>query len=150
MVRRYSRSKGKAGSKKPHGSKPAWIRYKAKEVELLIVKLSKAGKTTSQIGMHLRDTYGVPDVRKVIGKKISQVLAGKKLLKKLPEDLSALIKRTIALREHIAKNKHDMPSKRGLIITESKIKRLTKYYTKSGKLPKDWRFDPTQAEMYIE
>ena len=44
---------------------------KEKEVEKLIVKYSKAGKTSSEIGMILRDNYGIHSVRSLTGKKIN-------------------------------------------------------------------------------
>ena len=68
MARMYSRRKGKAGSKKPAKKQvPSWLRYKGKEVELLVVKLAKEGKNPSQIGLHLRDVYGIPDTKIVAG-----------------------------------------------------------------------------------
>ena len=64
MARKYSRKHGKSGSKKPlKKTLPVWLRYKPNEVELLITKLSKEGKNSSEIGVVLRDTYGIPDVR---------------------------------------------------------------------------------------
>jgi len=150
MARMYSRRKGKAGSKKPFKAKAHWVKYKTKEVELLIAKFAKAGKPSSQIGLILRDTYGIPDVRKILGKKITKVLEEKNLKPKLPDDLTALIKRGIALRKHIERNHKDEPARRGLILTESKIDRLIKYYKKNKVLPKEWKFDRTKAEMFVE
>ncbi len=151
MARMHSGKKGKSGSKKPdkkevHG----WIRYKPKEIELLIVKLAREGNTASQIGIVLRDTYGVPDVKAVVGKKISKILFEKKLLPKLPEDLMALIKRFIAIKTHLETKHQDMTAKRGLQLTESKIKRLAKYYIKTKKLPAEWKFDSKRVKMYLE
>ena len=75
MARMHSRRKGKAGSKKPVKKvKPVWIRYTGKEIEQLVVKLSKSGKTPSEIGVVLRDTYGVPDVKTLTKKKICKIL----------------------------------------------------------------------------
>ena len=60
MARLYSRKKGKSGSTKPVKKvKPLWLRYGEKEIEQLIIKLAKQGLTKSQIGLSLRDTYGV-------------------------------------------------------------------------------------------
>ncbi len=146
----YSRRRGKAGSKKPSNQKPSWVSYKAKELELLIVKLAKAGKTPSQIGLYLRDTYGVPSTKAVIGKRINAILEEKKLAKKLPEDLASLMKRSIAQRKHFEKNKQDLAAKHGLLITESKIHKLIKYYRANKKLPQDWRYDPTVTELMVE
>lgn len=151
MARMHSRKKGKSGSNKPvQKTKPTWIRYKPKEIELLIVKFAKEGKTSSEIGIILRDVYGVPDAKMLIGKPISRILAEKKLLKEFPEDLIALMKRSVFIRKHIENNKQDMTAKRGLQLTDSKIKRLIKYYKKAGKIPADWKFDPSKLKMYTE
>jgi len=151
MARMHSRKKGKAGSKKPlKMEKLTWIRYKPKEIELLIVKLAKEGKTSSEIGIILRDVYGVPDVKMILEKPITSILAEKKLLKELPEDLIALMKRAVFINKHLERNHTDMTAKRGLQLTDSKIKRLIKYYKKSGKIPVDWKYDPSKLKMYTE
>jgi len=41
-------------------------------------------------------------------------------------------------------------SKRNLQLTESKIWRLTKYYQKKNRLPKDWKYSPEQAKLMFE
>ena len=80
MARMHSRARGKSGSKKPtKKSVPAWVVYKPKEVELLIIRHAKEGKKGSQIGMIMRDQYGIPDVKILIGKSISQILKEKNL-----------------------------------------------------------------------
>lgn len=151
MARMYSRRKGKAGSKKPVKKvKPVWIRYTAKEIEQLVVKLVKAGKSASEIGIILRDTYGVPNVKTLTKKKISKILEENKVGPKLPYDLVALIKRDIAIMKHLDTNKKDMTARRGLMLTESKIRRLTKYYKGVGKLPSDWSYDRSKAKLLIE
>src|SRR3989338_2867307 len=132
MARMYSRKRGKHGSKKPaKKTAPSWIRYKAKEVELLIAKLAKDGKSSSQIGILLRDTYGIPNVLALCGKSISSILKEKKLLKDVPEDLTALFKKYSEIRKHLEANKHDETAGRGLSLTESKINRLIKYYKRT-------------------
>ena len=151
MTRMHSKSKGKSGSKKPLKKTAAsWIRYKPKEIELLILKLAKEGKTSSQIGLVLRDTYGIPDVKKITEKKITTILSEKKLMPTLPEDLTNLIKRDIALRKHLERNNKDETAKRGLTLTESKIKRLVKYYKQTGKLAEEWKYEPKRIRFYIE
>ena len=150
MARMYSGRRGIAGSKKPMNQNPSWVKYKAKEIEMLIVKLAKAGQTPSKIGLHLRDTYGVPSTKAIVNKRITAILDEKKLSKKLPEDLTSLMRRAVALRKHLEKNKHDMGAKHGLMITESKIHRLVKYYKSTKKLPQDWRYDSVNTEMMLE
>ena len=151
MARMHSRRKGKAGSKKPLTStKPSWTRYKEKELELLIVKLAKEGKTPSQIGMHLRDTYGTPGVKSISDKSVTSIMKEKKVLPTIPEDLMALIKKNIIVRKHMGGNKADMTAKRGFQLAESKIRRLVKYYKRTGKLAKTWEYDPEKVRLLIE
>lgn len=151
MAKMHSRKKGKSGPKKPlKPSKPTWLRYTPKEIEMLVVKLAKEGKTGSEIGLVLRDTYGVPDVKSLTEKSISQILGEKKLMPELPDDLVALMRRSIAIRKHRDENKKDEAAKRGLLLTESKIRRLLKYYKRIGRLAVDWKYDPAKLKMYTE
>ena len=149
MARMYSRKKGKSGSKKPIRKKaPSWSMYGKDEIEKLIVKLAKEGYGQSEIGLILRDQYGVPDVR-LIEIRISKVLEKHGLGKEIPEDLFNLFKKAVNLRRHLKTNKKDYTSKRGLELTESKIRRLGKYYVKTGKLPKDWKYDPEKTKLLV-
>ncbi|MCF7798833.1 30S ribosomal protein S15 [Candidatus Woesearchaeota archaeon] len=151
MARMFSRKKGKSGSTGPSVNKiPSWVKYSAKETELLVVKYAKEGKTPSQIGLFLRDEYGIPDVKLITKKSITQILDEKKLTKKLPEDLTALLKKVLAIQEHLAQNHKDQPARRGLTLTESKILSLIRYYKKVDRLPKDWNYNPKQIKMFIE
>lgn len=146
----YSGKHGKSGSKKPSKIvKKLWIRYSEKEVESIIVKLAKSGKTPSRIGSVLRDSYGVPDVRSLGVKSITEVLRANKLLQKVPEDLVALIKKDIQLMKHLVQNKKDQPALRGVMLTESKIHRLEKYYKNKGILPEDWHYERSKAKLLI-
>ena len=150
MARLYSGKKGKSGSKKPiKKTKKVWLRYSEEEIEHLIIKLAKQGCTQSAIGIILRDTYGVPDVRTILNKKISKVLRENKLESKLPEDIIALVKKEINIMKHLEANKKDMPAKRGLQLTESKINRLVKYYKKKGVLDKNWVYDREKAKLLV-
>jgi small subunit ribosomal protein S15 len=151
MARMHSRARGKSGSKKPSGKTSySWLGYKPKEVELLVVRLAKQGLSPSQIGLKLRDSYGIPDIRKLLKKKITELLKEKKLLPELPEDLLSLIKKDALIIKHLERNKQDNTALRGKQLTESKIKRLTKYYKKTGKVPEKWKYDPAKAGMFLE
>ncbi|MBS3144547.1 30S ribosomal protein S15 [Candidatus Woesearchaeota archaeon] len=151
MARLYSRKKGKSGSKRPTVRvKPAWVTYDEKTVEQLVVKIAKTGKTASTIGIELRDTYGIPDVKAITKKPIGQILVEHKIISKLPDDLKALIRTDIALMKHMEINKKDMPGKRGLSLCASKIGRLVKYYKRTKVLPIDWKYDRTKAKILIE
>ena len=151
MARMHSRKKGTAGSTKPSvKTKPLWLRYKEAEIELLVVKLAKEGKSSSEIGILLRDSYGIPDVKTITKKSIGKILTEKKLLPEIPEDLMAVMRKLVKIEQHRELNKQDKASLRGLQLTESKIKRLIKYYKKTDKLPKDWKFDAKKARLFIE
>jgi small subunit ribosomal protein S15 len=151
MARMHSRKKGKSGSTRPlRKTQPSWIRHNPKEVELVIVKLAKEGNTASQIGIILRDTYGIPNVKMITKKKITQILNEKNLSQEIPEDLMALIKKLVAVKKHLDNNKHDMSALRGMQLTESKIKRLVKYYKRIKKLPIGWKYDSKNISLYTE
>lgn len=146
----YSRKRGKAGSTKPvKKTTPTWVSHKSKVVEQLILKLAKSEKTTSEIGIILRDTYGIPSVRAVTGKKINQILIENKAEPALPENLRALIVRHINLMKHMESNNHDKTAKRGAELTESKINRLVKYYRRTSKLPANWKYDKAKAKLLV-
>jgi small subunit ribosomal protein S15 len=151
MARMHSRAKGVSGSKKPFNKTvPTWIRHKPKEVEILIAKMAKEEKTPSSIGVQLRDSYGVPDVKVLTGKKITQILKEKSLLTEVPEDLRALIKKAVMLRKHLEENKQDRTALIGLQITESKINRMVKYYKNTARLPANWKYTESKASTYLE
>src|SRR3989338_410320 len=151
MARMHSRKRGKAGSKKPLKKiTPTWIRYKEKELEFLILKLAKEGKSPSQIGMMLRDTYGIPSTRVITKKRITNILKEKKILPEIPEDLMALIKKSVLITKHLKENSKDETAKRGLVLTESKIGRLVKYYKKTCRLNSDWKFETKKVELFVE
>ena len=149
MARMYSRKKGKSGSKKPVQKVAKWIDYKPNEVEDLVIKYAKQGLQSAQIGVILRDLYGIPSVKLATKKTITQIMKEHEIYPKLPEDLFNLLKRVVELRVHLEKNKRDYQSYRGLELTESKIRRLAKYYIRKGKLPKDWKYDPEKAKLMI-
>ncbi|MFT4309308.1 MAG: 30S ribosomal protein S15 [Candidatus Woesearchaeota archaeon] len=151
MARMYTGKKGSSGSVRPAERKnPVWIRYKPIEVEMLIAKFAKEGKSSSEIGLLLRDTYGIPDVKALLGKSITQVLESKKMKPEIPEDLMNLIRKSVKLKAHLEENKHDNVSKRGLTITESKIRRLVKYYKSAKRIPENWTYDPEKIKLMIQ
>ena len=146
----HSGAKGKSGSKKPIKKVPSWAPFKEKDVEKLIVKYAKAGKSSSEIGLLLRDAYGINSVKALTGKKVTAVLEENNLTKELPEDLLNLIKKIILVQQHLEKNKQDQTAKRGIILTTAKINRLIKYYKRNKRLSQEWKLDMTRLKMYLE
>lgn len=155
MARIYSRKKGKSGSKKPIHKTASWLkdRYKPQEVEEIIVKLAKKGHSSAEIGLILRDQYGIPSIRVKeinIKEKIAKIMKKHNLYPPLPEDMYNLMRKAVILHAHLEKNKKDYTSKRGLEITESKIRRLTKYYKSRGVLPADFKYDIEKAKLLVK
>lgn len=147
----HSRKKGKSGSS-PQAVKTSqeWVEYDSKQVEEIIINLANAGHTSGEIGTILRDQYGIPDVKKLTGKKISHWLEENKLLPEIPQDMLNLIKNAAKIEKHIEQNKKDFTAKRGLQLTVSKIRRLQKYYLKKGKLPKGWRYSSEVGALLVK
>ena len=56
-------------------------------------------------GVILRDSHGVAQVRFVTGNKILRILKAKGLAPDLPEDLYYLIKKAVAIRKHLERNR---------------------------------------------
>lgn len=151
MARMYSRKRGASGSHKPFVTKaPEWVEYKKEELEKLVLKLRKQDYSQAMIGTILRDQYGVPSVKLITGKKIAEILNENKAAAKLPEDLLNLIKRTVRISEHAKTNKKDMHGIRGMILAESKIRRLSSYYKAKKVLPADWMYDREKAKLLIQ
>ena len=152
MARMHARRKGKSGSTKPVDRKdhPKWSSLNTREVESHVLDLAKQGKNTSEIGMILRDQYAVPDVKLATGKKITKILETNNMKPEIPEDLRNLIHKALLLRKHMEINKKDVHNKRGLHLTESKIRRLGKYYVSAKRLPENWKYNPEQAKLMFE
>ncbi len=150
MARMHTRRKGQAGSKKPYRAEPVkWSNTNKDEIEKTILQLATQGKSSSEIGMSLRDRYGVPDVTLVTGKKIVTILKENKQASAIPEDIRNLIVKTLDLKKHVDKNPKDVHNKRSLNNMVSKIRRLEKYYHREGVLPVEWKFSTQKAEMLI-
>ncbi|VVB54200.1 30S ribosomal protein S15 [uncultured archaeon] len=151
MARIHARKKGKSKSKPPARLEvPEWVAYSPEEVQQLVVKLAKEGVSPSIIGLVLRDQYGIPSVQQVTGKRVTEILKTENLASELPEDLINMIRKAVALRKHLATHKKDLHNTRGLQLLESRIRRLTKYYRSSGRLPADWRYEPETAELIVK
>lgn len=147
MARIYAKRKGSSGSKKPQVKEnPAWVPLKKGEIESLIVKLAGTGLTSAQIGLRLRDNFGVPNVRLATGKTVLQIMKEKGVRFDVPEDVAALMKRAALLQAHLKANPADLANKRALELVVSKIRRLAKYYKREGVMPPTWEYSATPFE----
>lgn len=140
MARMHARKRGKSRSNRPLSKEPPeWVKISPEETEALIVKLAKEGTPPSRIGVILRDVYGVPLVSQVTGKSISQILEENKLLPEIPEDLANLIERARRMQLHLSTHRSDRYNKKRLQLVEAKIHRLVKYYSRIGRIPRDFK-----------
>ncbi len=144
------KKRGQSHSTRPStGISPRWVQFTPEEVEAIIVELARKGYPPSMIGILLRDQYGIPLAKSVIGQKVLDVLERHGVKQVVPEDLYNLMRRAVNLRKHLAVHPKDTHSLRGLIEIESKIRRLIKYYKRIGRLPGDWSYDPEKASVIV-
>jgi small subunit ribosomal protein S15 len=127
MATMHGHGKGKSRSHSPKPEKPYWLKLEPKDIEDIILKLAKQGLTSEKIGLVLRDTYSIPNVKIITKKKISKILE-EHGIKEEPLNLKSLERKEANLRKHIKSNQVDKKAKKGLQLTQAKIHRLKKYY----------------------
>lgn len=151
MARMHSKKHGRSGSERPPAKTvPDWVEYSAQEVEETILRLGKEGAMPALIGQTLRDQYGVPSVRNLTGKTLMEILKEGGAKMDYPPDLLALIKRAVGVRRHLKDNRADTHNRVKLGHIESKIRRLVRFYTTNGTLPKGWKYDPETAALLVK
>jgi len=134
----------------PYRRKPAsWVKAKPEEVTEMICKFAKKGQTPSQIGVALRDSFGVPMVKQLTGSKILRILKSNGLAPEIPEDMYCLIKKAVSIRKHLERNGKDKDGKFRLILTESRIHRLARYYRRTKQLPAQWKYVSATASALV-
>jgi small subunit ribosomal protein S15 len=148
LARIHSHRHGKSHQTRPTSKRPpSWLTYSADEVSALTIKLGKEGLTASEIGIRLRDEYGIPLVKPIIGKSVSQLLRENKLAPALPEDLQNLLERAKRVQTHLETFKSDARNVRSLELIEAKIYRLSKHYKKVGLIPADFKYAAVVAQL---
>jgi small subunit ribosomal protein S15 len=140
--------KGKARSTRPVGKRPpAWAKYTPEEVESLVIKLAREGHNSSRIGVVLRDQYGIPLTKPIVGKSVVDIMKQGDLAPSVPEDMEVLLKKASRLVVHLERNKKDKYNVRALQDVEAKIHKLAKYYKREGTLPADWKYEAKTASL---
>src|ERR1043165_768956 len=75
MGRMHAPGKGISRSALPYRrTPPSWLKTTPDDVREQIFKLAKKGLTPSQIGVILRDSHGIAQVKSVTGSKILRIL----------------------------------------------------------------------------
>ncbi len=148
MGRMHTHRHGKSHSIRPATLRaPSWITLGPKEIEELVVKYTKDGLIPSQIGIKLRDQYAIPLAKPIINKGITQVLDENNLKSELPEDLANIVNKSVGLQKHLKTNKSDRRNVRSLELIEAKVHRLSVYYKKIGRIPKNWKYKSVVAQL---
>jgi small subunit ribosomal protein S15 len=148
MGRLHTHNHGKSHSTRPiEIKKPSWVTHSPKEIEEIIVKYGKDGLTASQIGIKLRDQHAIPLVWPILNKGITQVLDENKISQELPEDLNNIVIKAVGLQKHLKSNKSDNRNVRSLELIEAKVHRLSVYYKKIGRIPKNWKYKSVVAQL---
>jgi len=150
MARMHARRKGKSSSTKPfRTAKPEWLEVDRKEIMDLIVELYHKGYTTSKIGIELRDIHGIPDVKTALGISMYDILEQRGEKMEYPEDLINLMRKAVRMHRHMNENRKDIHNKRSLQLTEAKIRRLGRYYSRKGVLPDRWSYRLDKAKLIV-
>ena len=148
MGRLHSHNHGKSHSTRPVDlQKPSWVTQSPKEIEELIIKYGKEELSSSQIGIKLRDQHAIPLVKPIIKKGIIKVLEENNLKQEYPEDLNNILKKAVGLQKHLKSNKLDNRNTRALELIEAKVHRLSVYYKKIGRIPKNWKYKSVVAQL---
>ncbi|RPA85324.1 hypothetical protein BJ508DRAFT_6982 [Ascobolus immersus RN42] len=150
MGRLHSKGKGISASAIPYSRQaPTWFKTSPEAVVEQICKLAKKGATPSQIGVILRDSHGVAQTKVATGNKILRILKSNGLAPEIPEDLYQLIKKAVSVRKHLERNRKDKDGKFRLILIESRIHRLSRYYKTVGVLPPTWKYESATASALV-
>jgi small subunit ribosomal protein S13e len=150
MGRMHAPGKGISKSARPYKrTPPSWCKASAADVEEQVCMYAKKGLNPSQIGVLLRDQNGIPQVSSITGQKVVRILKANGLAPDIPEDLYMLIKKAVQVRKHLERNRKDKDSKFRLILIESRIHRLARYYRTTRKLPANWKYESATASTMV-
>merc|ERR1711953_381698 len=150
MGRMHAPGKGMSRSALPYVRKaPTWSRSTKADVIDTICKLAKKGYKPSAIGVHVRDQQGIAQSKYVTGSKILRILKAQGMAPELPEDLYFLIKKAVTMRKHLERNRKDKHGKFRMILVESRIHRLARYYKTKSALAANWKYDSNTAAALI-
>ncbi len=148
MGRMHTHRHGKSHSIRPVTLRaPSWITIGPKEIEELIIKYSKDDMTPSQIGIKLRDQHSIPLVKPILKKSLGEILTENNLISEMPEDLDNIVKKAVGLQKHLKLNNGDNKNVRSLELIEAKIHRLSVYYKRIGRIPKNWKYKSVVAQL---
>merc|ERR1712094_66846 len=97
-----------------------------------------------------QDSNGIAQVKSVTGNKILRILKSAGYAPDIPEDLYHMIKKAVAVRKHLERNRKDRDAKFRLILIESRIHRLARYYKTKSQLPPTWKYESSTASAIVQ
>lgn len=148
MGRMHTHRHGKSHSIRPKTLRvPSWVSQGPEDIEKLVIKYAKDGLTPSQIGIKLRDQYAIPMVKPIAKKTMGEILAENNLSTDMPEDLENIVGKAVGLQRHLKANKGDRRNVRSLELIEAKVHRLSVYYKRIGRIPKNWKYKSVVAQL---
>ena len=148
MARIHAHTRGKSHSVRPTSkNSPPWLTSSPAEISSIVIQLSKEGFTPSTIGTKMRDEYGIPLVKNITDKTITEIRSENGFKDEMPEDLHQLVQKALALQKHLRSHNTDHRNVRSLELIEAKIHRLSKYYKRNEKIPKDWKYATVIAQL---
>ena len=65
----------------------------------------------------------------------------------MPEDLENIVKRAVGLQKHLKVNRGDNRNVRSLELIEAKVHRLSVYYKRIERIPKNWKYKSVVAQL---
>jgi len=138
----HKEAHGSSGSSKPvEKNNPDWVEFEEDEIEEIVLELREDGYDPAQIGLRLRDQYGVPSVKQATGKKVTEILEENDAAPEIPEDLNNLIEKAESIRDHVDENPSDEQAQRQLELAKAKIRKVASYHREEGNIPEDWEYE---------
>lgn len=140
MARMHCAGKGQSISMKPLSSTvPSYMAKPIYEIKKDILAHANKGMAPSAIGNLLRDYYGIGNAEDILGQSLLSFCKENNCAPIIPEDLSSLVEKSNSIRQHLLAHKKDSDAKYRLILINSRLHRLIRYYKEKGALPGNWK-----------
>ncbi len=80
-------------------------------------------------------------------KSVGEILKENNLQAEMPEDLDNIVRKAVGLQKHLKTNKRDNRNVRSLELIEAKVHRLSVYYKRIDRIPKNWKYKSVVAQL---
>merc|ERR1712126_227546 len=127
---------------------PTWLKLSSADVKEQIFKLAKRSYPISNWCYSQGFTW-CRSSSICNWKQNFEILKSKGLAPDLPEDIYYLIKKAVSIRKHLDRNRKDRDAKFRLILIESRIHRLGRYYKQKSVLPPNWKYESATASAMV-